>query len=358
MYKVLCNGHTIHDDNLSSLRVANATVELELGKTGSFDFTIYANHPYYDSVEVMTSRLTVYRNEAVIFNGRVFKIEYGFHNEKRVSCEGELAFLLDTLIPPIAFYGSFTEYFERIVSIHNAQVDSSKQFVAGAMTVGEFYPYEVVTSEYARTWDEIQSKIIGRSGGYLQARYENGVRYLDVLSYDANISNVSNQTISFGKNLIDVKRDVDGSEVFSAIIPLGEEVNGARISIESVNNYVAYITNAEAVAKYGLIYKVVTFDGITDPQTLKIVAESYMQDNYMEIDNIEITVADISAMDASLDSFMPGQWVNVNSKHHFPTNPNMFLIRKISIGISDPTQTKVFIGRMKRGLSTSIAELL
>lgn len=354
MFKVVCNGNTLHDDSLASLRISNATVELELGKTGSFNFTIFTSHPYYESVEVMTSRISVYRNEAVIFSGRVFKIEYGFHNEKQVFCEGELAFLLDTIMPPIAFYGSFNEYFERIVQIHNSQVDSSKQFTAGAVTVGEFYPYEVVTSEYSRTWDELQSKVVERSGGYLQARYENGIRYLDVLSFDANISNVSSQTISFGKNLIDIKRDVDGTEVFSAIIPLGEEVNGARVNIESVNNYKAYIENAEAVAKYGLIYKAMTFPGITDPQVLKLTATSFMQDNFMEASNIEITVADISALDPSLDSFMPGQWVNVNSKHHFPTNPNTFLVKKISIGVSDPTQTQIFIGRIKRGLTQAL----
>ena len=358
MYKVVCNGNTLHDDTLESLRISNATVELELGKTGSFVFTIHANHPYYDSVDVMSSRLTVYRKDKIIFSGRVLKIEYGFYNEKQVTCEGELAYLLDTLIPSTAFYGSFNEYFEHIVNVHNGQVDSSKQFAVGVFTVGEFYPYEVVTDGYSRIWDELQSKIINVSGGYLQARNENGVRYLDVLSYDADISNMSNQTIALGKNLIDIKRDVDGSEVFTAVIPLGAEVNGARVNIESVNNWIPYVTNAEAVAKYGLIYKVVNFDGVTDPQTLKTVATNYVRENYMETESIEITVADVSTIDDSLDSFLPGQWVNVISKHHFTSNPNMFLVRKMNIGISNPAQTRISVGRMKRGLSDSIAGLL
>ena len=89
----------------------------------------------------------------------------------------------------------------------------------------------------------------------------------------------------------------------------------------------------------------------------KIVAENYVRENYMEADNIEITVADISTVDPSLDSFLPGQWVNVSSKHHFPSNPNMFLVKKISIGISNPAQTKIFIGRLKRGLSEAFAAL-
>lgn len=351
MYKIVCDGYTLHDDTLSGLRIHGATLELELGKTGSLMFTIYADHPHYDAVEVMASRITVYRKDAILFSGRAFKIEYGWHNEKRVSCEGELAFLLDTLIPPTAFYGSFNEYFERCVNVHNSQVDSSKQFAVGDFTVAEFYPYEVVSSDYVRTWDELQNRIIARSSGYLQARYKDGVRYLDLLSWDADISNTSNQKIKFGKNLIDIKRDVDGSEVFSAVIPLGDEVNGARVTIESVNNYVPYVSNAEAVAKYGMIYKVVTFDGVTDPAALKFAATNYLRENYAEISGIEITVADVSVIDTELDSFLPGQWVDVESLHHFPTNPNTFLVKKVRIGITDPAQTLISIGRIQRGLT-------
>lgn len=351
MYKVVCDGLTLHDDTLSGLRIHAATLELELGKTGSLMFTIYADHPHYDAVEVMASRITVYRKDAILFSGRAFKIEYGWHNEKRVSCEGELAFLLDTLIPPTAFYGSFNEYFDHVVNIHNAQVDASKRFAVGDFTVAEFYPYEVVSSDYVRTWDELQNRIIARSGGYLQARYKDGVRYLDLLSWDADISNASNQKIKFGTNLIDIKRDVDGSEVFSAVIPLGDEVDGARVVIDSVNNWVPYVSNADAVAKYGLIYKVVTFDGVTAPAALKIAAQNYLRENFAEISGIEITVADVSVIDTELDSFLPGQWVEVESLHHFPTNPNTFLVKKVRIGITDPAQTLISIGRIQRGLT-------
>jgi hypothetical protein len=354
MYKIICNGNTIHNDELESLRVHDATVELELGKTGSLMFTIYADHPYYNTVEVMTSRVTVYRKDKIIFSGRVFKIEYGWHNEKRVSCEGDLAFLLDTLIPPTAYYGSFMGYFERCVTVHNSQVGESKQFVIGDFTAAEFFPYEVVSSDYVNTWDELNNRIITRSGGYLQARYTDGKRYLDLLSYDADISNVSNQPITFGTNLIDIKRDIDGSDIFTAVIPFGDEVDGVKVNIEGVNNYVPYVTNAEAVAKYGLIYKVVNFAGVTNPATLKIVAENYIRENYQAVSSIEISVADISVINTELDSFLPGQWVNVNSKYHFEANPSTFLVRKTRIGITDPAQTLISIGRVQRGLSEII----
>lgn len=358
MFRVYCNGNLLHDSKMQSLRISNAKVELELGKTGLFDFTIYPDHPYYDEIFLMLSRVSVLRYDKTIFNGRVLAISYGFHNEKRVSCEGDLAFLCDTIIEPLAFYGSFVEYAEQLIRIHNGQVDSTKQFTLGNFSAADFYPFEVVTNEHVRTLDEINTRIIGQSGAYLQTRTENGVRYLDVLSYEVNISNASNQSIVYGKNLIDIKREVDGAEVFSSIYPLGDEVNGAKIGISSVNNWVPYITNEDAVKQYGLIHKVVEFPGITDPQALKTAATNYMRDNYLELTSIDITVADISPLDSSLDTFIPGQWVNVYSKHHFTETPTPLLVRKMTIDITNPKNTRMEVGRIKRGITESIAKMI
>ena len=358
MFRVYCNGKLLHDSEMQSLRISNAKVELELGKTGLFDFTIYPDHPYYDEIYLMLSMVSVLRNDKTIFSGRVLKISYGFRNEKHVSCEGELAFLCDTIVEPLAFYGSFAEYLEYLLGIHNAQVDSTKRFTVGDFSTADFYPFEVVTNEYVRTLDEINTRIIGQSGCYLQTRNVNGVRYLDVLSYEVNISNASNQSIVYGKNLIDIQREVDGTEVFSSIYPLGDEVDGARVGIGSVNNWVSYITNADAVKQYGLIHKIVEFNGIKDPQELKTAAQNYMRDNYLELTSIDITVADISPMDRSLDTFIPGQWVNVYSKHHFTESPTPLLVRKMTIDITNPKNTRMEVGRIKRGITESIANMI
>lgn len=354
MYRVYCNDKLIHDNSLEGLRIQNDSIELELGKTGLFEFTIHTSHPYYDSVNVMTSRLAVYRNDTIIFYGRVLKIEYGFHNEKRVYCEGALAFLLDSVVEPTAFYGDNEGYFHHLLKIHNAQVGADKQFTPGNFSLAYYYPFEVSSSEYTTTLDEINNRIIVPDT-YLQVRHENGVMYLDALSYSVNISNVSGQTIEFGKNLLDIRRETNGSEIFSSIIPLGAEVNGARITISDVNNWKTNLVYQPAVDKYGLIHKVVIFDGITDPQVLMNRANVYLQEHFEAEDTIEIDVADISDIDENTtDSFMPGQWVKVQSKHHLKENPSYYLVKKMSIRISDPGQTRVFVGRLKSGITSVI----
>ena len=97
MYKVTCDGKTLYDNRLQQLKITDGELTLELGKTGAFEFTIYPDHPYYDHVKPVSSIVEVFRNELSIFRGRVLSIKYGFYNEKQVYCEGELAFLLDSI---------------------------------------------------------------------------------------------------------------------------------------------------------------------------------------------------------------------------------------------------------------------
>lgn len=357
MYKVMCDDKTLHNDELQQLKISSGKLTLEIGKSGLFEFTIYPDHPYYENVKPVVSIIEVYRNEAVIFRGRALNIKYGFYNEKQVSCEGELAFLLDSIVEPHAYYGSFSEYLEYILAVHNGQVEEAKQFEVGNFTVGEFTPYEVV-EDYAfeTSFDVINKRMVEQSGGYLQVRHEYGTMYLDLLTPEVNISNVSEQTIRLGKNLLDIERDVEGAEVFSGIVPLGAKIGDTenRLDISSVNSGSYAITNADAVAVYGKIYRTVIFENITNATTLMNQATQYLAENFAAVNTIEITAADLSGMNPDLDSFQIGQWVKVESEQHFNSGQETFLIRKMTINISNPAATKIEIGRTKQGLTDNL----
>ena len=360
MYKVTCNGKTIHNDELESLRINNAKLTLELGKTGLFEFTIYPNHPRYDDIVEMLGMIEVYRDEKAIFYGRVLNVKLGFYNEKQVSCEGELAFLLDSLIPPHTYGSSFSGYLSYVVGQHNAQVESSKRFVVGRITVGDFTPFPVVENlEYINSLETLNKRMVERSGGYLSVRHESGTRYLDLLSVTANTANVSTQEIRLGKNLLDVKRETNNEDVFSGIVPLGAKEEGSeiRIDVKNVNSGSPYILNADAVALYGTIYKQVIFDNITYPQTLLETARSYLAENYAGISTIEITAADLANVANGIDAFEIGQWVKVYDNMHFADSPLTFLIRKMSINLLNPADTIITMGKTKKGLTESILGL-
>lgn len=359
MYKVMCSGKTIHSDSIQGLKVKEGKLALELGKTGLFEFTIYPNHPYYDYVLPMLSIVEVYRDESSIFRGRVLNINYGFYNEKKVSCEGELSFLLDSIVPPHAISTSFSEYLDYVIDIHNAQVETEKQFKRGSVTVADFAPYEVVEDfEFLTSYETINKRMVEYSGGFLQVRHQYGDMYIDLLNPDMNIDNVSEQKIRLGKNLVDIKREVEGIEVFSGIVPLGAKIGEteSRLNISSVNGGSYSILNNDAVAAYGRIYKTVVFDNITNASTLLSEARRYLANNYAAINTIEITAVDLSGANPELDSFNVGQWVTVESEMHFGYSQTL-LIRKMTIDISNPANTKIEVGREKRGLTDSLGNV-
>ena len=360
MYKVTCDGKTLHNDNLQNLKVINGQLTLELGKTGAFEFAVYPDHPYFDSVKPVVSIVEVFRNELSIFRGRVLNIKYGFYNEKQVFCEGELAFLLDSIVPPHAVSGSFTSYLEYIIGIHNDQVEEAKRFSVGSITVGEFYPFDVVEDyEFLTSFETINKRLVEYSSGYLQARHEYGEMYLDLLAPDMNIGNVSGQKIRLGKNLLDLRKEVEGSEVFSGIVPLGAKIGDTenRLDISSVNGGSYAIVNNSAVAAYGKIFKTVVFDNITSASELLSEARAYLAEKFASVNTIEITAADLSGANPDLDSFNVGQWVEVVSDIHF-NEPQTFLIRKMTIKISEPGATKIEAGRTKQGLTDRLGNVV
>lgn len=359
MYQVYCGNRLILETGEQDLPITTASLSLEIGKTGSLEFTIYPAHPNYSAVVPMAIVL-VSRKYETIFEGRVLGIKYGLYNEKKVSCEGDLAFLLDAMIPPHNYSGSFSEYLPYIVDLYNSQVDSDRRFVSGSVTVGDFYPFTVEEKEYITALDALQTKMASRSGGYLRIRHESGYKYIDLVSEYGDASNISGQSITLGENLLDITREFAGENVFSAIIPLGakDSDTGERLNIKSVNGGKSYIENAAAKELCGgMIYRKVVFDNITNAQTLKTEAETYLANNYAGENSVEVTAADLSGVNPSLDFFRVGQWVRVYSYSHFTDNPQLFLIKKMTVDLINPAQNKIVIGRVKKGLSEEMAGL-
>ena len=127
-YRVYCDGLLLYRSKLSNLKIFNPSVELELNKTGSFDFTVYPEHPYYGLIKKLKSIITIYQDDYRLFRGRVLDEEVGFHNQKSVSCEGDLAFLLDSVLRPFSLTGTPSTVLAYILELHNAQVEAVKRF--------------------------------------------------------------------------------------------------------------------------------------------------------------------------------------------------------------------------------------
>lgn len=347
VYKVYCDNILLYHSKLENLVLLNPSVELEVNKTGSFTFTVPSDHPYYSLIHKMKSIITVYQDDYLLFRGRVLDDEIGWHNAKAVTCEGEMAFLLDSIIRPYAFSGSIPEYLALLLDSHNGQMEAEKRFTLGNVTVTDANDYIKRSNiDHTDTWTEMQNKLVNLLGGYLQIRHENGVHYLDYLK---DFTLLSPQKITFGKNLLDLKRIGKGSEIGTALIPLGAKLKDAegndtdvRLTIADVNNGLDYIVDEEAKAQHTTIFKKVIFDDVTEAANLLTKGKAHLAGLVNLPETIELTAADLSTLGQDIASFHIGTKVQVISKPH--GIDQLFTVSKLSIKLLDPAANHLMLG--------------
>lgn len=342
MYRVYCDSWLLYNDQLSEYRIFNAKAELELNKICGFDFTIYNDHPNFDRLKRLKSIITVYQDDYMIFRGRILNDVQGFYNEKQVFCEGELAFLIDSIQRPYDFTGTPAELFTQFITNHNEQVDEDHKFIIGNITVTDPNDYIARSdSEYLNTWESINKKLIETHGGYLWIRHDPDGVYIDYL---AELNMLAPQAVEFGKNLLDLKRETKGEDIATAIIPLGAKEEGSenRITIESVNNAVDYVYNQDAVDTYGWIFKKQIWDDVTLPDNLLRKGNEYLNEQIKMLYTIELNAADLATVDITVESFHLGTLVHVTTNPH--SIDQKFIVSKLSIDLLHPASNKLTLG--------------
>lgn len=357
MFRVYCDGQLLYHSNLESLKIFNPSLELEENKTGSFTFSIYPEHPRYGLIRKLQSIITVYQDDYMLFRGRVLDDETGFFNQKAITCEGDLAFLLDSILRPFSFSGTAAEFVAYVLGLHNAQVDENKRFTAGNITAEGSVNYDA--TEYLTTKETLEKTVLTPFGGYFKTRYEGGIAYLDYL---AESTLLAPQTIEFGKNLLDLKRIRKGADIATVIIPLGAKLKdeegqdtGKRLTIEAVNGGADFVQDADAITQYGVIVKSVIFDDETDAETLKAKGQAHLADSVKLPETVELTAADMATVDKDIVSFHLGTKVRVTSKQH--SIDQLFNVTKLSIDLLNPASNKLTLGAVIDGFSAAVQGL-
>ena len=242
---------TLHYINSSELALTQV-LEQELNTSGTLSFQIADTHMHKDKLVELTTEIYVYDNEEEIFCGRIIHIQQTIYNTKSITCEGELAYLIDSQLRPYEYSGSIVGLLEKYLNEHNAMVEDRKKFYLGNVTVTDNNNYIVRSNEnYVKTLTEIQDKLVKNLGGYLRIRKVDGKRYLDYLK---DYGGENEQPIRFGENLLDITKYIDPTTIITMLIPVGaEKEDGTMLDIKSVNNGKDYIEDEEAIKKYGRI---------------------------------------------------------------------------------------------------------
>lgn len=348
MYTIYSDGNAVYSPLLVSdgYCVLSPKLSVELNKSGSLSFVLPPTNVMYDSIQKLKSIITVMQDDEEIFRGRVLYDEKDFYNRKNVYCEGELSFLVDSIVRPYSFQGGVAELFTKYLSDHNSQVDPEKQFQVGIVTVTD--PNDYITresSDYPKSLDEMKAKLIDLLGGYFRPRLENRTRYLD---YITDYGSVSDQVIEFGVNLLDLTEYISAEDVFTVLIPLGAEQEDSegnltgRLTIESINDGKDYIEDETAVELFGRIWKVQEWDDVTVASNLLTKGTEALKSGIEMAVSLSIKAVDMHLLNVDTSRIKLGDQVRVVSVPH--KLDKYFLCSKISYDLANPGNTVYTFG--------------
>ena len=410
MYQVKCDDYPLLDLRDEKLILFNPKVKMEVNTVGEGSFTIYKNHPYYDQIKRLKSIFEVRDEIGAIFRGRMTDDSLDFNNGKAIDLEGLMAFFNDSIIAPYNFPEDFLEdaeylaaaesgnvvefFLNWLIEQHNSQVQEFQRFKLGDVTVSDPNNYIARSdSDSQHTWDVLKSKLFDSAlGGYLCIRYEDDGNYIDYLS-EFTLTNT--QEIEFGKNLLDLKRETKGAETYSAIIPIGAEIEvevevdsepetasdegdeteptpevekiKKKVTLEDIpdgnitddivkvtlSNGLHAIYSISALEEYGWICpkpSETTWDDVTEVQNLLTKAvEELTGTMVMLSETIETTAGDLHFTNAEIQSFRIYRNVVAKSTPH--NLSRIYPLTKLEIPLLEPHNIKITLGETVKTLT-------
>lgn len=324
-------------------------LETQCNAAGTLTFVLLPEHPMYSALHKMRTRIDVRQDDEIIWRGRVLETETDFYRQKTVTCEGELTYLVDSVLHPykLADYdGTAAGLFRLYLTRHNEAVSEAQQFQIGNVDIETLSSVE--NTGYANTWDEISDNLIDIHGGFLRIRHEDGARYLD---WTKESGTSCGQVIRFGENLLDLSEYVSASEVVTCLIPYAGQ-SGSQITISSVNGGKDYIEDAAGIALYGRIWGVTEFD-TKDAAKLLEMAKENLQKRLKETITITISAVDLHLLDVNAESFRVGDKVRVVSPPHGIDAE--YTCTAISLDLVNPDQSEYTFGTPETGMASTTA---
>ena len=389
-YTIKCDGYILDDIRDDELTVSDPEIELEVNTVGGGSFTIHQNHPYYDKLKKLKSVFEVSDDVGVIFRGRMTEDSVDFHNSKAVDLEGAMAYFNDSTVRPFSFPEDFANnaeyataaasgnvvafFLKWLIDRHNAQVQEFQRFKLGNVTVSDPNNYLSRSStEYASTWETLKSKLFDSAlGGYLCIRYESDGNYIDYLS-EFTLTNT--QEIVFGENLLDMKSTGSATGTYSAMIPLGAQLEAQddaagtrrRLTIESIadGNITTDVVKSgdviyskSAVESFGWVCaptKDTTWDDVTIPaRLLDKAVEALTGDLALLTESIELTALDLHFTDEQIQTFRIYRNVRVKTDPHGISGT--YQLPKLLLKLHSPQDTAITVGATRRTLVDINAE--
>lgn len=384
MFSIYADGQSIYYPTVPHMKLLTPKLTLEMGKAGSLSFNIPPTHPFLNTLHQLKTKMTVEMDGTEIFRGRILQINRGFNNTRSVYCEGDLAYLVDSVIKGEKFSGQTHTLFRNILMKHNARVEDEKKFTQGMLTIenrpivitgqsDETYDQVTNTKDYKQiavnsivdewmtSYDYIENSLIEYCGGYLRTRRIGDTVYLDLITdYEHDAA----QEIVFGRNLLDLSEETSVDDLMTVLIPIGDE----NLTIEDLpdtnNLQVSGVTGIEenrfvkdgdeiidtvAVQQYGRIVKTHVFENVNQKSTLLENGLRFIANHENMPMTITVKAVDMSFVNPSATPINVGDRVKVKSPPHNLTD--YLTCTKIEYDLEKPANNAYTFGNPKQTLT-------
>lgn len=367
MFYIYSDNRLIYQPMDDNYLVLQPKLAVEMGKAGSLQFQVPPTHPLYNQLDRLRTYVSVQLDETEIFRGRILSNERAFNNVRTVYCEGDLAYLVDSVQKGEKYEGKTRALFRKIIAAHNSRVEAAKRFTVGEINiedrdivlVGQSDDINTGTIDYKQiavdsivdnwnnSFDYIQTCLIDYCGGYLRTRRVNGITYIDLLT-DFGIN--ASQDIELGVNMLDLKEEISAEDLFTVLIPLGDD----NLTIASVNGGSDELVDAAAVAQYGRIVRTHVFQNVNEASTLLENGRRYLASNVNVPTTLTIKAVDMHLLNPDVTSIFLGDRVHLVSTAH--NIVDYLTCTKIEYDLANPANTTYTFGNPKQTLTERYRE--
>ena len=358
----------IYAPNNRNALVLSPKLTREVSKGGSLSFTMTRDHEQYESLQKMSTCISVEQDNKEIWRGRVLSHEADWYNRRVIYCEGALSYFNDSAITPFNYEGRLAQFLQHLIDAHNQQCGSMKmkRFELGTVTAalgdlvvhyGDRDSYGV-GEDYGSTWDIIDKMVLKTYGGYAYCTFDaatgnNVLNYCDQ-AYEAD--RLVNQTIEYGVNLLDFTEKTDTNSLFTRVYPMGSkhtveetkwkwkflwwgekytESHEERYGISgtdaaTVNKYLpkgysyrldssdgdcGWIQNDAAAAKFGIVSALGEYDTDSDNDTFAAGVQD-LQKNSLMVTSYTVKAVDLRDAGYDKDRLTFASYAHIISKPH------------------------------------------
>lgn len=375
MYILKYAGSVLHDPR-TDVQISAGILKEESGQSPTLSLTIQPTHPLWDSFTrdtvMLPSReveLVEFETGIVLFRGRVRAVSMEFDGSKKLTCEGAMAYLNDTTVRPYKTYDTdeiecdinapaeANKLFEWFIEQHNAHVmNACEKFIIGVNAGANYGKLQRGTGTRPATLKEMRDKLEKACGGWLRVRYDATGSIIDWLP-DTGAAEAT-QRVEIGSNLLDLDTQVDGKDIYTAIVPVGKTGKGSdehKVNVSAETAYVPFgfaiqgdaVVDMAAVEKYGLIEKTMSYD-LDKPQALADKAVADLAAGKLD-DSIEVSAFDLHNLN---EQTLPIDFLDRVFVKSEPHGIERYMICSgRTINLTNPTATQYKLGAITATLT-------